>query len=103
MKKHRYIFHNFFIFRAMSDTMELLKKGITHVVILFTENSNDCGTKTVELIPRSWLTFINNEWFSYYPDESEYKFITQWVKESKEPDKINWKTFRVTILKKARK
>ena len=90
----------------MSDTTELLKKDTTYVIIVFTEISNDQiinKKKAVELIPRSWLTLINNEWFCYYPDESEYKFITQWVKQSKEPDKISWKTFKITILKEARK
>lgn len=88
------------------DATELLKKDTTYVVILFTEISNAYRTKDkkdVELIPRSWLTFMNSKWFCYYPDELEYKFITQWVKEGKEPDKINWKTFGVTILKEARK
>ena len=75
-----------------------LNEDTTHVVILFISN-NEKEKKNVELVPRSWLAMIDSKFWCYYPNESEYGFISKWVAENKEPDGKNWQMFEIKIVK----
>lgn len=88
---------------AMDDTQESyhLKEDTTHVVIVFVEGNKE--KKNVELVPRSWLILTKRKWLCYYPDQSQYRHVEKWVQKNREPDRENWKQFKVKILKEARK
>ncbi|KYN12948.1 hypothetical protein ALC57_15013 [Trachymyrmex cornetzi] len=81
----------------MDDTQESyhLKKDTTHVVIVEEKNY-------VELVPRSWLILTERKCLCYYPNRSQHKHVKKWVQINTEPDRKNWKQFKVKILKEAR-
>ena len=85
----------------ITDMSSLLQEDRTHVVVFLGENGKK--TKDVDLVPRSWLTTNNRKIKCYYPNESEYPFLDEWVSKGKEPDRNNWQQFEANIVKEARK
>ena len=87
------------------DQINILHADTTHVVIGFINTEKIRRKKKerqVDLLPRSWIIFLDGKWFCYYPDKKLYHCIEEWSRASHNPDKF-WDEFKVEILKEARK
>ncbi|KAL7287792.1 hypothetical protein TKK_0018169 [Trichogramma kaykai] len=59
------------------------------------------GKKAVELVPASWISCKDDQWFCQYPDEDDYEHVEDWVLRSKKPKK-KWSSSKVKIIKEAK-
>ncbi|KAL7296199.1 hypothetical protein TKK_0010738 [Trichogramma kaykai] len=59
------------------------------------------GKKAVELVPASWISCKDDQWFCQYPDEDDYEHVEDWVLRSKKPKK-KWSSSEVKIIKEAK-
>lgn len=82
--------------------MSELKRSTTHVVIRFEGEIIEGAKKSVDLVPRTWLKFIerDNKWLCYFPHQKDWQYIDKWCESSKPPRK-DWKASEVTIIKEA--
>ncbi|XP_034936332.1 uncharacterized protein [Chelonus insularis] len=59
-----------------------------YFVVKFAEKRR--GQSLIDLIPRSWLINREKPYMYYYPPKQEYRYLENWVKNRKKPNKEKW-------------
>ncbi|XP_011860631.1 PREDICTED: uncharacterized protein LOC105557854 isoform X2 [Vollenhovia emeryi] len=82
--------------------MNQLKEKTTHVVVQFMVDtqSSSGSKKSIDLVPRTWLTRCTNKWMCYFPEKKDWPKVDRWARILKSVEK-DWKLWEVVILKEA--
>ncbi|KAK0174974.1 hypothetical protein PV327_008760 [Microctonus hyperodae] len=72
----------------------------SYIIVKFILSSNDKNVFDVDLVPSSWISETNGQYFCQYPDPSEYENIPAWLATYKSCED-EWEHFPVEIISHA--